>query len=322
MSDAPSILNIVRAALLGHAVGDALGVSVEFTPREKLRANPVTDMTGFGTYDQPPGTWSDDTSLTLCLAESLCDGYDLADQARLFARWLHDAHWTPHGEVFDIGITTRRALERFDEGAAPIQAGPRDERSNGNGALMRILPLAVYFAKAQPATRIPLVMEASCVTHGHMRSQLACAFYVELAVRLMHGVSPAEAIAATQAQFVPILDEHDPHERAEFAPVLDPALTQRDERAISGSGYVMHTLTAALWCCLRAGAYEEAVLMAVNLGEDTDTTGAVTGGLAGLIWGVDAIPERWRRALARLDAIETLLTAFADACRREWEANA
>ncbi len=314
---ATDLLERTRAALLGLAVGDALGVPVEFVSRDRLQAEPVTDMRGFGTHNQPPGTWSDDTSLALCLAKSLCEGFDLEDQANRFVAWLDRGSWTPHGEVFDIGRTTRVAIAQLRQVTDPRLAGPRDQYSNGNGSLMRIVPLALFFHKATTETRINAAMDASCLTHGHIRSQLACAFYVELAARLVNREPIVEALPRTQSVFRELIERQYPAERLAFHPILERGIETLDEAEVESSGYVLHTLLASLWCCLTTNAYDEAVLRAVNLGDDTDTTGAVTGALAGLIYGIDAIPNQWVRALARIDDVEELNQRFAEACARQ-----
>ncbi|MGB4437301.1 MAG: ADP-ribosylglycohydrolase family protein, partial [Acetomicrobium sp.] len=137
----------VIGGLLGLCIGDALGVPVEFQSREKLKRNPVKDMMGYGTHNQPPGTWSDDSSLAFCLAESLCNGFDLQDIADKFVKWMYEGYWTPWGKAFDVGHTTQIAISRLKKGVDPLESGPTDERSNGNGSLMRILPLIFYVEK-------------------------------------------------------------------------------------------------------------------------------------------------------------------------------
>lgn len=162
-------------------------------------------------------------------------------------------------------------------------------------------------------------MQASCLTHGHLRSQLACAFYVDLAARLIGGETYPHALAETQQLLGNLIEDQYFKERASFNMVLDPDLASREEENISGDGYVMHTLSASLWCCLRADSYEQAVLLAVNLGEDTDTTGAVTGGLAGLIYGSSGIPAIWANQLARIEDIENLCRRISDSCMHNWK---
>ena len=314
----PSLEYQLRSALFGVAVGDALGVPVEFQNRATRRRDPVTGMRAYGTHHQPAGTWSDDASLTFCLAEALADGYSVRQLADHCARWYEDAFWTPHGEVFDIGITTREALQRLrhlPQGASPLVGG-RDEMSNGNGSLMRILPLAFYQPEASLPVRFQRIADASAVTHAHLRSALACFFYLELAAHLRAGLTPAEAYArlceAAPAQFEAL--QVPANEAAPFARFLGGQLALVPEAAIASSGYVLHTLEAAVWCLLRHATYAETVRAAVNLGDDTDTTGAVAGGLAGLCYGEGGIPMEWLAALARRADIEDLTRRVALGC--------
>lgn len=304
--------SLIRSILYGVAVGDALGVPVEFTPREQLRQKPLTDMIGFGTYQQPAGTWSDDSTMTFCLAESIARGYDLHDLAQRFVRWVDEAYWTPYEEVFDIGITTRAAIAQLAAGVSPRQSGEGGERSNGNGALMRILPLLLLWDE-QPheEARFALVQEVAAITHAHPRSAIACYHYLHAAHALSRGAAPDEAYRHANALLLqqwPLLRLPEA-ERPHFARVLDGNIATLDEADIRGSGYVIHSLEASLWCLLRTGSYAEAVLLAINLGEDTDTTGAITGGLAALHYGYKSIPQPWVETLARLADIE-------DLCRR------
>ena len=313
----------ITAGIMGHAVGDAIGVPVEFHSRDYFDTNPVTGMTAYGTHHQPSGTWSDDTSLSLCLADSLCGGYDLADQARRFIAWMDEDLWTAHGEVFDIGGTTAEAIGRLIELLAeagdPRVAGPSGQCNNGNGSLMRLLPLAIYDACLSSAERINRTMDASCLTHGHPRSQIACAFQAEMVSWLLRGAPMDHALAKTQALFTTFIEAEFPDERAAFTRTLDPHLAEYDRDDISGSGYVVHCLDASIWCNLRANTFGDAVLAAVNLGEDTDTTAAVTGGLAGLRFGLGGIPEHWRYQIARHDDLEELCARFAGACLGHWK---
>jgi ADP-ribosylglycohydrolase len=297
-------------------------VPVEFHDREYLRQDPVTGMRGYGSHRQPAGTWSDDTALALCLAESLCQaGIDFHDQARRFIGWMVGAAWTPHGQVFDIGNATREAIFRLDQGAAPTEAGSTVVSSNGNGSLMRILPLALYLAYSQPTERIEAAMNCSRLTHGHPRSQLACAMYVEIAAALIRGSDMSEALHATQEVIASVVADRFPGEKKPFARLLSQGLELLVESDVSGSGYVLNCLEASLWCSLNAESYETGVLRAVNLGEDTDTTGAVTGGLLGLRFGLKAIPPEWIQTLARKNDIFNLCQRFQLACQQRWEAD-
>ena len=318
MSTITKLESEFRSALLGLAVGDALGVPVEFTSRATRQRDPVTGMRAFGTHHQPAGTWSDDASLTFCLAEALAAGYSVRGLAVKCVRWVDEQFWTPHGRVFDIGITTREALSKLKKQASTSSplVGGRDEMSNGNGALMRILPLAFYQEQASMVDRFQLIADASAITHGHVRSAVACFLYLETARCLRQGLNPASAYAhLCQTAQTQLAELHIPDaEIKHFKRVLGGALATLPESAIASSGYVVHTLEAALWCLLRHDTYSATVLAAVNLGEDTDTTGAVVGGLAGLYYGEEMIPEEWLGVLVRRADIEDLAHRTAIRC--------
>jgi ADP-ribosylglycohydrolase len=306
----------VLGGLWGAVVGDALGVPVEFSNRADVERNPVTDLREFGTYNQPKGTWSDDSSMMLCTVDSLLrHKFDTADMGQRFVRWGNGELWTPWGKVFDIGGATRIALGRIRQGVPAEQAGGVDENSNGNGSLMRILPVALRFANEPPERLLEFVHRASVITHRHLRSQMACGIYCLLATSLLKGDAPATAHAAAvriasafyrQPSFATEL----PH----FETVLSLKLASLAERDISSTGYVVDTLTAAIWCLLTSKNYRETVLKAVNLGGDTDTTGIVAGGLAGIHDGLAAVPENWRTAMARVGDLTTLFEQFAASC--------
>ncbi|RSK24212.1 ADP-ribosylglycohydrolase family protein [Hymenobacter metallilatus] len=305
----------LRSALLGLAVGDALGVPVEFQSRPARRLDPVVHMREYGTHHQPAGTWSDDASLTFCLAQAIADGFSVGKVAEYSRRWYYENLWTPRGRVFDIGITTREALSRLQSNPDLILAGGTDEYSNGNGSLMRILPLAFYKEDAPLPERFELIRQISAVTHGHIRSAVACFLYLEIARHLRAGFTPAEAYLAMREQAPAQLRELNipAHEAEKFERILSGRLPDIAVTAIDSGGYVMATLEASLWCLLRHETYAETVLAAVNLGDDTDTTGAVTGGLAGLYYGEAAIPPEWLQVLARRADIEDLAYRAAEA---------
>jgi ADP-ribosylglycohydrolase/O-acetyl-ADP-ribose deacetylase (regulator of RNase III) len=292
----------LRGCLLGAVVGDALGVPVEFTSREARSADPVTGVRGHGTYDQPPGTWSDDSSLLLATADSLTQvGYDPSDMMARFLSWLKGQAYTPHAAVFDVGIATRAAIERFAAGAPPAEWGCRGERDNGNGSLMRIAPLSLFVRDLPPAEIVRRSAEVSGLTHAHPRSQLCCAYFSLLLREVTAGRPLRQAMAWAAAQVGPSVPEK---EREALERVLDGSIIEAPATAIRGSGYVVHCLEASLWCVAREPSYERAVLAAINLGEDTDTTAAVTGALAGALHGVQAIPEAWLAALASREYVE------------------
>ena len=301
--------NQLKGAIVGACVGDALGVPVEFKSRDYLEKYPVNDMTGYGTYNQPPGTWSDDSSLTLCLVDSLTKGYDLADIGKTFVKWYFGGYWTPHGDVFDIGGTTRRALLNLYKGnIAPNKAGPADEQSNGNGSLMRILPLAFYTRHLPLLKRFEIVSDVASITHGHIRSIAACVGYVEFAVTLLVDHDLNIAYGKLRDAIKKFLNGSD--EIRYFYNLVELEIASFSRSQIRSSGYVVHTLEAALWSLFNSSSYAECVLKAVNLGEDTDTTGAVAGGLAGIYFGFDSIPENWIKQIARIDDIFDLADRF------------
>jgi ADP-ribosyl-[dinitrogen reductase] hydrolase len=297
-------------ALLGVAVGDAIGVPVEFKSRETLERDPVTGIRGYGMHGQPPGTWSDDSSLTFCLAEMLCMGYDLNDLARRFINWREHGYWTAHGRIFDIGIGTAAAINNLENGVEPVLAGGKGEQSNGNGSLMRILPLVFYLAEKDIAQRFALTREVSSLTHRHDRSVIACFLYLEMALALLQGKGRRGAYRSvckeTKDWLMGLGGTVRQETERHFSRLLSGEIARYSSTDIRSSGYVIHTLEAALWCLLTTDNYQNAVLKAVNLGEDTDTTAAVTGGLACLIYGRGAIPTDWLSSLARKDEIEDL----------------
>lgn len=301
-------IQYIRSALFGLAVGDALGVPVEFKSRAYLKENPLTDMIGYGTFYQPPGTWSDDSSLAFCLAEALTHDFDLNRIAQNFVNWYRNNYWTAHGEVFDIGYGTRLSLVRYGDGEQAELAGSFDERSNGNGSLMRILPLLFYIQDLPIDERFKMTKKVSSITHGHIRSIIACFYYLEFARKIMFGKDKFEIYKELQTEITDFLKQLNisADEISQFNQLLEGNFANLTEDEIQSSGYVLHTLEASIWCLLNTDNYKDAVLKAVNLGEDTDTTGSVTGGIAGLYYGYENIPQKWITQLARYEAIEDL----------------
>lgn len=297
--------NIYKDILLGVATGDALGVPVEFRDREAIAKRPVTDMKGYGTYNLPGGTWSDDSSLTFCLAEALLEGFSLEAISSKFQSWLYNNYWTPYDSVFDVGIATKEAIYRLKTGVRPDLAGGFFEEDNGNGSLMRILPLLILTKDKPIEERFTLTRAVSSITHGHIRSVIACFYYIELARLISEGKDKMEAYFLLQE----IIQSHlnsigiNNDEIAIFNRLLVGDITRINEDSIYSSGYVLHTLEASVWCLLLTKNYSDAVLKAVNLGSDTDTTGAVTGGIAGILYGSESIPQKWIQQLARVEDI-------------------
>ncbi len=287
----------VYSGIMGMVVGDALGVPVEFKSRDSFK---VTDMIGYGTYNMPPGTWSDDSSMALATVESIgrLGHISTEDIMQNFYRWVDESAFTPYGEMFDIGRATREAIQRYARGTAARKCGGKGEWDNGNGSLMRILPLAFTDCRYQTVNAV------SSLTHAHEISLEACRIYISVARKLLKG-KPLHTIVKSIKPELPVYER---------LPKLDTL--QRDE--IKSSGYVVDTLEAALWCNLKTSSYRECVLMAVNLGEDTDTVAAIAGGLAGIVYGVGGekgIPEEWINQIARKDWIQELCGKFGQSLR-------
>lgn len=310
----------IKSGLFGLCVGDALGVPVEFQSRDYLKENPVTEMLGFGTYHQPIGTWSDDSSLAFCLAESLCSGYDLTDIAKNFVKWFSGDLWTPHGKVFDIGIATRHAILNIAKGHQPDLCGGFSEGDNGNGSLMRILPLVFYLQQEKDIEVIyKKVKEVSSITHAHFRSVFSCFIYVVYCLEILKDRDKFKAYKKMQDIISKFLEnkKFNPAEISLFDRILKNNISKYPEVNIHSSGYVLDSLQASFWCFLNGNTFEGTVLKAVNLGEDTDTTGAITGGLAGLYYGFDAIPEKWIEVLARKNDIDDLCERFSSKLKKD-----
>ena len=304
-----SLLNNI---ILGVAVGDSLGVPVEFKSRAYLNENPVTDMQEFGTFNQPKGTWSDDTSLTLCLAESIVEGIDLNRLAQKFIAWKNDNYWTARGWVFDIGIGTRIAIERLEKGELPELAGGYEEMDNGNGSLMRILPLITYTKDLSIDDRFMWTKNVSSLTHAHIRSVMACFYYLEFAKKIIEGIDKWQAYNEVKIELLKYFKSRQINtiEIEYFNRLLKDDISKVHKDNIKSSGYVIDTLEASIWCILNSNSYKESVLKAVNLGHDTDTTGAVTGGLAALCYNAETIPENWINSLARYNDIQNLISKY------------
>lgn len=304
-------LNEIRAALFGIAVGDALGVPVEFISRTSLKRKPVTDMQSGGYHGQPAGTWSDDSSLTFCLAEAIADGFSLDKVAKNFIRWEKEGYWTAHGNVFDIGNSTQKAINRLKRSGKPELAGVTDE-SIGNGSLMRILPLLFFIKDKQLDERYELTRLVSSITHAQPECVMGCFYYLEFARLLDANNDKFSAYNTLKREFRQNVTNRglDTDYLSSYQRLLDEDIFKQGEREIESGRQVDETLEASIWCLLKTESYSEAVLKAVNLGEDTDTTAAVTGGLAGLLYGYEQISENWVKILARKDDIDDLCNRF------------
>lgn len=275
-------------SIVGLAAGDAVGTTLEFCVRDSRP--PLSDMVGGGPFSLRPGEWTDDTSMALCLADSLlqCGELNESDLMRRFVRWWRKGENSVNGQCFDIGTATARALAQFERTGNAL-AGSTDPRTAGNGSLMRLAPGVVRYCQDK-SKAIGTARRQSATTHAAPAAVDACAFFSELLFEAINGVGRAELLLPRQFEGA-----------SEVRSIAQGSYLRRQREEISSSGYVIHTLEAALWCVHRAKDFEDAVLIAANLGDDADTVGAVTGQIAGAIWGVEGIPRHWRDRLAWYD---------------------
>ncbi len=295
-----------RGALLGLAVGDALGTTLEFELPGSFE--PIDDMLGGGPFDLEPGQWTDDTSMALCLAESLIEtgGFDPRDQMQRYLRWWREGHWSATGRCFDIGNATRAALARFERTGEPY-AGSTDPHTAGNGSLMRLAPIAVAHAH-DPAEAVRLAGESSRTTHAAREAVDACRYFASLLVGAIRGVPKHDLLAPRFAVATGLWDDEPPIETIDE--VAAGSFLRKEPPEIRGTGHVVRTLEAALWAFASTDDFATGALKAVNLGDDADTTGAVFGQIAGATYGENAIPVGWRDRLARGPAIRGLAEAM------------
>lgn len=293
-----------RGCLLGLAAGDALGTTLEFKPPGSFA--PITDMVGGGPFGLRPGQWTDDTSMALCLAESLVEraGFDPIDQLQRYVRWWKHGHLSSTGVCFDIGNTTVAGLQAFLDTGDPW-SGPTGVHYAGNGALMRLAPVPMAFASL-PVQAIDLAGQSSRTTHGAPASVDACRYYAGLIVGALGGAAKGELLSPRYAPIPGYWRERALD--ADIAAVADGSFKRRNPPDIQGTGHVMRSLEAALWAFDRSASFRDGCLLAANLGHDTDTTAAIYGQLAGAFYGEGAIPAAWREKLALRDVIEE----FAD----------
>ena len=301
--------------ILGLAIGDAMGVPVEFVSRDDLYENPITEMIGFGSHKVPKGTWSDDTSMTLATVDSIKNTgkIDYLDIANNFLKWFKDAEYTANGEVFDIGRTTLRALAKFEESNNPYECGESNELNNGNGSLMRILPIAYYcYYKGGVLSSMPenevleIVKKVSSITHGHEISILGCYIYTIYAIRLLCGDGKYDAYEYIRKLDYSMFKEEN---LGKYDRLLGD-ISKLKINEIRSSGYIVDTLEATIWVLLNTNNFNQAIIGAINLGDDTDTVGACTGGLAGIIYGTEQMNEEWKKSLLKYDYIEKLCKEF------------
>ena len=300
--------------LMGFVIGDAMGVPLEFKLRKELLEKPVTKMIGYGTHNQPEGTWSDDTSMMIATIDSINskNGIDFYDIALKFAAFKNHAQYTPNREVFDIGNTCARAIDNFEENHDdPLTCGLKDFNSNGNGSLMRILPIAYYAIakKMKDLEILDLVKKISSITHAHDISLMVCYIYTRFAMFLLNGKDKYSAYSMTKCVEYTMFSEE---AQKAYERLLKEDITKLKINDIKSSGYIVDTLEACIWVLLNSENYKEAIIGAINLGEDTDTIGALTGGLAGIVFGYDYIPEEWKEKIARKEYLLDIFEEFSE----------
>ena len=335
---------LIKSGIFGLVVADALGVPYEFKSRSFCEENPMTDMVGYGTYKLPPGSWSDDSSLALATLDGLTyslesnkeiieDASDLdileiidyKDIMQKFCNWFYNDEYTPHGDVFDYGGTTAGGIYNFKSGKEPTSCGGTDGSDNGNGSLMRILPIAyfIYFLSLKYSfsedDKMKAIHNLSSLTHGTRRSQISCGIYILIAIELLknrYGEDEDLSLEELVNNGIELAKEYysnnDDFQDAlyHFDRIFNEDIKDLPKNYIRGRGYVVASLEAALWCLLNNDSYRETALGAVNLGEDTDTTAAIAGGLAGIYYGYDEIPSNWLEQIAKFDYINGLIDNF------------
>ena len=350
MNENEDVLEIIESGLLGFATADALGVPVEFTTRGLRESDPVSDMRGNGTYPVPEGTWSDDTSMTIATMDSIreSEGINYEDIMDKYCDWVFNSKYTATDQVFDVGRTTGQALDNYYKTKIKaVECGGREDSSNGNGSLMRMLPIVYYlhYSDLDENTKTEIIDNYSSLTHAHEISKLGCRIYYDYMDGLLSGLTKEEAYDKLKYKEYPkyysedsilkyerVLDgtlstlnkeeAYDKLKYKEYPKYYSEDSILKYERILNGNlgdlfkdeikstGYVVDTLEAAIWCNLTSNSYEEAVVKAVNLGDDTDTVGAVTGSIAGTIYGLEAIPERWISKVRKLDELKSIATGY------------
>lgn len=310
--------NIWLNGIMGVVVGDALGCPVQFESREEVSRHPVTGMRGYGTFNLPEGSWTDDSSLTIALLESIrrTGKIDLDDIMGNFMKWLYDGEFTPYGESYDIGRGTMQAIDRYRRNRKAKKCGGDEEWNNGNGSLMRIIPACTYCSVMESSglysdrDAIDVIHSVGGLTHAHIRSNIACGLYFFMVKQILMGSGSLQErmqgglIQGFAFYETYLADKENLHYYDRLRDLAAFANVPPDK--IRSTGYVVDALEAAVWSLITTDSFEAALLKAVNLGDDTDTVGAIAGGLAGLYYGYDAIPENWLSAIKRREWMEGL----------------
>lgn len=308
----------LKDIIYGLAIGDALGVPVEFKNRKYLEKFPVRGMIGNGTYKQPEGTWSDDTSLTLCLLDGLDFKNHIIDKERIannMINWYENSEFTATNNRFDVGFTTAKAINNIELGFDPYTCGPSDSRSNGNGALMRISPLTIFLKDYRINERFEIVKNIVSITHGNEMNVVGCHFYIEFMLQILNNLGKDKMDILDRT--IKIMNdfyndsEYDNayinYHRIFNKDIFKKTLLGYDKDIIKSSGFIVDSLEASIFCFVTEKNYEKSVLKAVNLGEDTDTIGAITGSMSGLYYGYEDIPKNWINSLKNKELINKII---------------
>ena len=305
-----------KNGIIGAAIGDAMGLPVQFNDREYFKAHPVTKMLGHMCFNMPEGSWSDDTSMTLATVDAIIKDKEINTKtiADNFVKWLKENEFTPTGKAYDVGGTCMKAVLKYARGVDKAEeCGLTGEMDNGNGSLMRIIPVAYYCnAKNLPEEEIyEVVKKVSSITHGHEIAVMGCFMYVMFAINLLKGDTLDEVYQ--KIKVIEYGKHFSDYAISKYDRIINHNIGDYDVDSINSSGYVLDTLEAALWSLFNTESYDAAIIKAINLGLDTDTVGACTGGLAGIYYGLDSINEDWKKTLIKYDYIEEMCEKFDEA---------
>lgn len=314
----------VISGVLGFAVGDALGVPVEFCSREMLTKNPLKEMIGYGSHKVPEGTWSDDTSLMIATMDSINNKYniDYIDIMNNFCEWFCNSKYTATDKLFDIGISTQKAIYNYIHGNYDVlKCGATDFYENGNGSLMRMLPIAfyIYSKKLNDEDKNEIIGNVSSLTHGHEISKLGCNIFCDYVINILQGKS--KDLALEELGKIDYKRYYSQAAIKLYDKILSGKIKDESINNIKSTGFVVDSLEASIWCTLKSNNYEESVLKAVNLGEDTDTIAAITGGINGIIYGKNCIPKKWLMKLKKLDYLVLISEQYSNTIENKMQKN-
>lgn len=298
-------------SIIGFIVGDALGVPVEFMSKEQIKKLDVQDFVETGRSGQPIGSWSDDSSMMLCLIETINEnGLDFDLYSKKIVDWLYNGYMTPNGKTFGVGRGTFFSLGKLRQGVSYLSSGEKGLNSNGNGSLMRILPL-VFYLKGEQVERYNNIQTCSAITHAHDISKIACCIYCEYFWQLMACEDKIKAYKKMQEQIKTYFADNE--FLSTFDNILNQNIYEKDYDALRGEGYVLYTLEVALHCFINGKSYKDCVLKAIEIGNDTDTNAAITGALAGYYY--NEVPQEWVDKIIEIERINKLADVFIEKCK-------